>query len=57
MPKTIWRVETPRTAKDFDNLAGAKKYLREYIKGDIYWVSGNSKRLAYFLSHSRLYTA
>lgn len=57
MSKIVWRVETPRTSKDFSKLKDAKKYLREYVKGDIYRIVGHSKQLAYFLSHSRLYTA
>jgi hypothetical protein len=57
MASTIWRVEAPRTTKDFADLKDALKYLREYTEGNIYQIDGNFKRLVYFLSHSRLFTA
>ena len=52
MTKTIWRVETPGTIQEFDNLKDAKKLLREDTEGNIYKISGMHKVLAYFLPHS-----
>lgn len=57
MRKTIWRVNIFGKVKDFPDLPKAKKYLRQYTKGDIIQVDGVYKRLAYFLSHGRLYIA
>ncbi len=57
MTKTVWRVETPATIEDFDNVKAAQRYLRKYTEGNIYQIDGTFKRLAYFLSHGRLYTA
>jgi len=63
MAKTIWRVftwqvSTPEEVKDFTDLRQAKKYLRQFTKGDIIQIDGHEgqyKRLAYFLSNGRLY--